>query len=234
MNDHKPNQDINEIKRIYSNSGNLPLVKLLDDNSASILDVGCGAGDNAALIKAYHPNCKIFGITHSLLEARLALAHLEHCWVFDIEKIVPDDLAAKCFDVMIFSHVLEHLRDPATVFAVFTQMLVNGGTVLIAVPNVLFWRQRVKFIIGQFDYESTGTMDETHLRFFTYWTADRFLLGKGSNLYVEYKGASGSVPLWFLRRYLFPKSLSERIDKWGCKHWPNLFGGQILIKAVKK
>jgi len=25
-----------------------------------------------------------------------------------------------------------------------------------------------------------------------------------------------------------------RIDQWGCRHWPNLFGSQVLIKTMKR
>jgi len=159
---------------------------------------------------------------------------MKKCWVFDIEEDFPDDLANQIFDVLIFSHVLEHLRDPSQVLARFTKLLRNGGQMLIAVPNVLSWRMRVQFLLGNFEYEKTGALDETHLRFFTYFTADRYLLSMTSELRLQFKSVSGSVPLWWLRRCILPKSWSEYIDQWGCRHWPNLFGGQVLIKVEKK
>jgi hypothetical protein len=120
------------------------------------------------------------------------------------------------------------------VLAKLVSLLREGGQVLIAVPNVLSWRMRLQFLFGRFEYQSDGVLDDTHLRFFTYFTADKFLLSGISNFEVSSKTATGSVPLWWLRRYLLPKSWCDRIDRWGCRHWPNLFGGQILIKAVKK
>lgn len=221
-------------ERVYTNEGNPPLVDLLGKGCKRLLDVGCGAGDNAALVKSRYPGCDVFGITRSDAEAELARRHMARCWVFDIEDRIPDDLACQSFDALIFSHSLEHLRDPAAVLNRFSRLLGSGGQVLIAVPNILSWRMRIQFSRGNFEYESAGVLDDTHLRFFTYFTADRYLLSKSPGLKATYKAVSGSVPLWWLRRYAFPRRWAEYIDQWGCRHWPNLFGGQILIKAVKR
>ena len=221
-------------ERIYSNQGNPPLINLLGKSCKRLLDIGCGAGDNAVLVKARYSECDLFGITHSAAEAELAQKYMKRCWVFDIEDELPDDLAQQSFDALIFSHVLEHLRDPAVVLARFSRLLRSGGQALIAVPNVLSWRMRLRFLLGRFEYESAGVLDDTHLRFFTYFTADQYLLSKSPDLELANKVADGSVPLWWLRRHVFPQRWSERIDQWGCQHWPNLFGGQVLIKAVKQ
>lgn len=218
--------------RVYANQGNAPLIAMLS-SCTRLLDVGCGAGNNAVLVKARYPTCQVYGVTHSASEAEIAGARMEYCWVSDIERGLPPDSAGQTFDALIFSHVLEHLRDPATVLACFVSLLSDGGQVLIAVPNVLSWRMRLQFLFGRFEYESAGVLDDTHLRFFTYFTADQVLLSRALNLSVQSKSATGSVPLWWLRRHLLPMSWCDRIDKWGCRHWPNLFGGQILMKAVK-
>ena len=222
------------VERVYCNAGNPPLINLLDKGCFKLLDIGCGAGDNAVLIKSAHYECNVYGITYSNAEADLAQNSMVKCWVFDIEGRLSPDLADQHFDCLVFSHVLEHLRDPAEVLARFSRLLRKGGQVLIAVPNVLSWRMRLQFLMGNFTYESAGVLDDTHLRFFTYFTADQYLLSLSPDLEVTYKSADGSVPLWWLRRYVFPRAWSERIDKWGCQYWPNLFGGQVLISAVKR
>lgn len=38
-------------ERVYANAGNPPVLALLEGAVQRVLDVGCGAGDNAALIK---------------------------------------------------------------------------------------------------------------------------------------------------------------------------------------
>jgi SAM-dependent methyltransferase len=220
--------------RVYSNHGNLPLVDLLDSSCGRVIDVGCGAGDNALLLKSRYPSCQVFGVTNSEAEARLAKPRMRHCWVLDIEQDLPADLTGHRFDAVLFSHVLEHLRDPAGALRRFSSLLRNGGHVVIAVPNVLSWRMRLTFLFGRFEYETVGVLDDTHLRFFTFFTAERYLLSQSPDLEVVYKGTTGSVPLWWLRRYILPGRWSERIDAWGCRHWPNLFGWQVLLKAIKK
>lgn len=221
-------------ERVYCNAGNPPLIDLLGKDCNNLLDIGCGAGDNAVLVKFAYSECNIYGITHSVPEAELTRNRMVRCWVFDIEHEFPADLEDQLFDCLIFSHVLEHLRDPAEVLARFSRLLRRGGQVLIAVPNVLSWRMRLQFLSGNFTYESAGVLDDTHLRFFTFFSADRYLLSRCPDLEVSSKTVSGSVPLWWLRRHVFPQAWSESIDQWGCRHWPNLFGGQVLIKAVKR
>jgi 2-polyprenyl-3-methyl-5-hydroxy-6-metoxy-1,4-benzoquinol methylase len=114
-------------ERVYSNSGNSALLDLLDKEFDSVLDIGCGAGDNAALVKSMNHECDIFGITYSASEAALAQKHMTKCWTIDVEVNLPDDLSNQTFDSLIFSHVLEHLRDPAKVVVRFSRLLRRGG-----------------------------------------------------------------------------------------------------------
>jgi 2-polyprenyl-3-methyl-5-hydroxy-6-metoxy-1,4-benzoquinol methylase len=218
--------------RIYKNHGNAPLLALIDSEPRRVLDVGCGAGDNAGLISAKYPGCEIHGVTHSAAEAEIAKLRMKTCWVFDIEKEIPAELTAMKFDAVILSHVLEHLRDPAAILDRFASLVLRGGCVIIAVPNTLSWGMRWQFLRGNFEYRSDGVLDDTHLRFFTFVTADRYLLAKSRKLKLVSKSVTGSVPLWLLRRYLLPKNWSACIDGLGCRIWPNLFGDQVLIKAV--
>jgi 2-polyprenyl-3-methyl-5-hydroxy-6-metoxy-1,4-benzoquinol methylase len=159
---------------------------------------------------------------------------MAECWVSDIEREMPDPLSSMCFDAIILSHVLEHLRDPAEILRRFCGLLRPGGSVLIAVPNTLSWSTRWRFVRGDFEYGADGTLDDTHLRFFTFLTADRYLLAKSAELKLVSKTVTGSVPLWWLRRYILPASWSARLDQIGCRLWPNLFGDQVLMKAIKE
>lgn len=104
---------------------------------------------------------------------------------------------------------------------------------LIAVPNVLTWRQRYRFVRGRFEYEEAGIMDSTHLRFFSFDSTDRYLIQEAARLRLVEKRASGSVPLWLLRRHVLSRALAERIDRLGSRLWPNLFGEQVLVSLER-
>ena len=218
--------------RIYESQSNRPLIEMLKPGSLRILDIGCGSGGNASLIRGRCSSSEIVGVTYSAKEAEMAKRHMTHVWIFDLEGDIPTGLSDQRFDVLICSHVLEHLRDPALTLARLVEMLRAGGQVLIAVPNVLSWRMRLQFLFGKFEYQSGGVLDDTHLRFFTYNTSDG-LLSQSPNLWIEHKIATGSVPLWLLRRHFLSEKWCRHIDRYGCRKWPNLFGNQILISAIK-
>ncbi len=221
-------------ERVYTNEGNPPVVSQIDNRCRRILDIGCGAGDNAALLKSRIPECEIFGVTRSDAEAERARAYMTECWVDDIEENVPDYLLRERFDCIIFSHVLEHLRDPAAVVARFSQLLNKGGSVAIAIPNVLYVGMRLEFLRGNFEYNPDGgILDDTHLHFYTCLTADRYLLAKSADLKLANKIVDGHIPMPGLRGRVIPRTWCKAIDRWGLRHWPNLFGYQIILKAVK-
>jgi 2-polyprenyl-3-methyl-5-hydroxy-6-metoxy-1,4-benzoquinol methylase len=228
MNDPAP------IERVYKNDGNDALLGLLGQECRHVLDVGCGSGDNATLIRERLPGCEIDGITHSPSEAALAGKHMRSCWIFDVEGSIPDAVELQTYDAVIFSHVLEHFRNPAKVVAAYSGYVKSNGVILIAVPNILSWRMRARFLRGDFTYAETGPLDNTHLRFFTFLTVDELLLGEAPALSLEQKIADGSFPLWWARRGLLPKSTCSLIDAWACRRWPNLFAEQILLKARKR
>jgi 2-polyprenyl-3-methyl-5-hydroxy-6-metoxy-1,4-benzoquinol methylase len=220
--------------RIYENSGNPLVIDQIDSGCRRVLDVGCGAGDNARLLKARLPDCEVFGITQSETEAERARTYMTRCWVGDIEDEIPNYLEQERFDCIVFSHVLEHLRNPADVVGRMSTLLRTGGQVVIAVPNVMFINMRLQFLRGDFQYNPEGgILDDTHLHFYSYFTADRYLLTGSPDLRLTKKLVSGYIPQPLLRGRVIPHAMAQAIDRWGLRLWPNLFGYQIVIAAAK-
>jgi hypothetical protein len=54
--------------------------------------------------------------------------------------------------------------------------------VLVSVPNVVNWQTRLAFLFGRFEYQSTGVLDRTHVRFFTFRSAARLLQAAGCSI----------------------------------------------------
>ncbi len=210
----------------YNNAGNAELLALIPAGARTVLDVGCGPGGNARLMRAR--GLEVDGVTISHEEAKVAGAVMRQCFVADLEDGLPAEARENRYDCIVFSHVLEHLRAPAQLVRQSTDLLTDEGVVLIAVPNVLNWRQRIAFMRGRFDYADTGVLDRTHLRFYTFDSAPKLIAE--ADLVLDHLSAPGGTPLWFLRR-LAPKWLTAAVDAWGSKTFPGLVGSQILMRA---
>jgi glycosyltransferase involved in cell wall biosynthesis len=85
-------------------------------------------------------------------------------------------------DCIIYGDVLEHLRDPWSVLRRHIAALSDEGTILICVPNLEHWSFADRLLRGTWDYEPTGLLDDTHLRWFSLETMRRGLLSLGLTL----------------------------------------------------
>jgi SAM-dependent methyltransferase len=214
-------------KDVYRNAGNAPLLALVPEGSLSILDVGCGAGDNARILQA--SRCEVYGLTLSDDEARLARPFCKDVFVKNAE-FDDIDLPDESMDLLICSHVLEHMIQPAATLTRLCRYVKNGGYVLIAVPNMAQWRLRARFLRGDWRRERWGPMDRTHLHFFSFLTAPT-LLEEAPLRLERHVAADLAIPLWPLRRVI--PGLCAKLDTLVGRQWPNLFCAQTLILARK-
>ncbi len=212
--------------RIYENTGNAPLLALAPAISGRALDCGCGAGANARLLRAL--GWEVTGITLSPGERELAARHCARVVVADLEEALPDEIGGG-YDLVVFSHVLEHLRNPERVLGAAKRLLGPKGVVLVALPNALFYPIRLRVLVGRCDYERDGILDETHLRFYNFASGAALLERSGLRL-LEAR-AEGGFPLWRIRS-LLPGPAVARIDALACRWRPGLFGRQSLYRAV--
>jgi SAM-dependent methyltransferase len=165
----------------------------------------------------------VAGITHSKLEAERARGVLDQVVIADLETFDFRDLAQ--FDCIICSHVLEHLRNPGEVLKRSSAALAPGGVILIALPNALYWRQRLQFLLGRFRYTEGGLMDNTHVVFFDWATAQQLVTGAGLRLAdcASEGGFPGS-------RFLGPAGAA--LDQVSLRFAPGLMGTQFVLVAT--
>jgi SAM-dependent methyltransferase len=218
----------------YVNSGNPLVLSLVPSTANRLLDVGCGAGDNARQLRARYPQINIVGLTHNSKEAALAAPHMDAVHVLDLEH----DLSAAVmeswgplFDVLLFSHVLEHLSDPVGIIRRCLTRLAVGGHVIIAVPNVVEWRTRLQLLRGNFSYADHGILDRTHMRFYTFDTAPLELIRPVEGLQLVKRRGTGSVPLGPLRKLTIGNRVWSAVDRAGVVQKPNLFAREIAMLA---
>jgi SAM-dependent methyltransferase len=214
---------------VYKNQGNRSILQFLDEDDRFILDVGCGVGSNGRLVHQFFPLAHVTGVTCSHAEYQEASKHLGSCIHADLER---DNLNFQHrYDVLLFSHVLEHLIDPISVLKKLLPSLRKNGKVIILLPNIANFRTRWMLARGKFEYTKGGVMDETHLRFYTFYTACRYLVDPLPQLEKVSLTVRGSIPLGPFRHYLLHHRLRKVLDEIGCSLYPNLFGGEIIIYA---
>ena len=210
--------------KVYANAGNPPLLALVPADARRVLDVGCGAGDNARLLK--QRGCRVWGVTLSEAEADLARPHCEEILIRNAETD-PLDFPADFFDVVLLSHVVEHMVRPDAALARLAAHLRPAGLALVAVPNMANYRWRLRLLRGDWRGEDSGPFDRTHYHFWSYETADEVFRGTPFRV-VRKSAGDPAVPLWPLRRAL-PRRAARALDGLGGRLFPNLFAGQTLL-----
>jgi len=206
---------------IYGGNVNKAVLERVPKSARRVLDVGCGTGTFGEVLKRSF-GCTVVGITHAEAEAREARGVLDEVVVCDLEQA--DFSALGPFDCIICSHVLEHLRRPRDVLARLAERLAPDGTVVVALPNVLHWKQRLEFLRGRFRYTHGGLMDSTHVVFFDWDTARELVTQAG--LRVDESMADGGFP-----GSRFLGKLGKMLDRSGLRRFPGSFGAQFVIVA---
>ena len=136
-----------------------------------VLDVGCGFATTSARIEKL--GNRVTGIESSAEACAVARTRLTSVLEADLVAAVPPEN----YDAIIFADVLEHLPWPVGVLKRYLQFLAPGGSVIVSLPNVGLWSVRFAHLFGQWNYDETGVLDRTHLRFFTRATA-RWMIGE--------------------------------------------------------
>ena len=134
-------------------------------NARVVVDVGCGTGALCAGYRRLNPRARLLGIEKDAEAAAIAARRMDEVAVVDVEQN-PLPFPDRPIDCIIYSDVLEHLRDPWAVMRRHIEALSADGTLLICVPNVEHWSFAERLLRGNWDYEPSGLLDETHLRWF--------------------------------------------------------------------
>lgn len=153
-----------------------------------LLDLGCGAGGNAAALAAALGVDRPVGLDWAAPALRRAAAD----GVVAVQGAIDGaDLPFRdcAFDVVVMSEVIEHLVDTDHAVAEARRVLRPGGWFLVTTPNLAAWFNRVLLLGGvqpAFSEVSTtrvygrpGTEVVGHLRLFTRRALVAFLAGAG-------------------------------------------------------
>jgi len=144
----------------------------------TVLDIGCGAGALGKRLKEDGVVSSVYGLDVSESAVLAAEEVLDGAWIFDAESdLIPEEVPLADIDLIIVSEVLEHLFEPEALLKKIRSII--SVPVLISVPNILFWKNRLKLLFGSFQYTQSGIMDWGHIRFFTIKTLKESLVRGG-------------------------------------------------------
>ena len=197
---------------------------------ARVLDVGCGAGALARVLRAA-TDAELLGIEPDPIRAERARSYGLNVRTGYLSRDLIREIGV--FDVVLFADVLEHLPNPQSMLLLSRDALKPGGAVILAVPNVAHWSVRLCLLRGKFEYQPFGIMDATHLRWFTAENI-RLLLTSAGFKVIEYRATVGAgLPDNESRapfRWLSARRRASAL-RLGCRVWPTLFGVQHVLKA---
>ena len=182
--------------------------------------MGCGEGKTGKVLREKGFE-EIVGVEINEAYARGGQSNYDRLIVGDIEKIdLPYEKGH--FDCILYGDVLEHLVDPWQVLENHSFFLKNEGVIICSIPNIRHYRIiRKLFFKGRWEYQESGILDRTHLRFFTLHSIQEMLEGGGFEIKRIIRRPSAAKWLKLINRLLRNRLI-------------NLLVRQYIILAVKR
>lgn len=154
---------------------------------ASVLDLGGGPGDLAALL--VEKGCRVTLVdSDPPTRALPGLDFVRH----DLDRPLPVDV--RPFAAILALDIIEHLASPERFLRELRRLFdERPRRLILTTPNVAFVVQRLMLLVGQFNYGRVGILDRTHRRLFTFRTLKRLLREEGFRVRVV-KGVPAPFP----------------------------------------
>lgn len=189
-----------------------------------VLDIGCDTGRFGLALKT-EKRCIVDGIETDPSAIAEAVKRLDTVH----ERTITDESSfsgLENYDSVLLLDVLEHLQDPWAVLRGIFKVLAPGGTLSIVTPNVAHISVIRRLLCGSFEYTNYGTMDRTHLRWFTRKSLSRMLFDAGFNTV-----SIDMVPL--IPRVNTDGPVRRALARAAVSFFPDLLGGSIIAVGRK-
>jgi 2-polyprenyl-3-methyl-5-hydroxy-6-metoxy-1,4-benzoquinol methylase len=174
----------------YNPKGQGVILELVPPGS-TVLDLGCT--DGFLGVELARKGCRLWGVDiDSDAVAAVPAGVYEDARAFDLNTLAADAQLPwpdQRFDVILAADVLEHLVDPVTVLRTLITHLSARGQVVVTLPNVAHLTVRLGLLVGRFDPQVHGILDETHLHLYTHRSADQLMQACGLRV-VSVRGTS--------------------------------------------
>lgn len=187
------------VDNLYHTVARGELAQMFTNVPSLILDVGCSAGSNAALVKSRFPGSRAWGIEMNRDAAALARQKLDRVLHgrfedFDLRK---EGMEHGTLDAVLLTDVLEHMYNPWDVMVKLRPYLSSTGQLVLSIPNVRNLWLMDELSKGNWAYTAEGLLDITHIRFFTRKEMIKFAEETGYRvLQARYSIDGRLAPLW--------------------------------------
>lgn len=161
-------------------------------SKSTVLEFGPANGRMTKYMKE-QLNCKVYAVEIDENSAKDAEKYTEKIIVDSIENYSwQKEFKGLRFDYIIFADVLEHLYNPEEVLNSVREFLKDDGSILVSIPNISHNAIILGLLKNEFNYSSTGLLDNTHIRFFTKKTFDKLI--KKVGYFTSYETAIFTNP----------------------------------------
>ena len=162
------------------------LIERIRPNSI-VLEFGPANGRMTKYMKE-QLNSKVYAVEIDENSAKDAEKYTEKIIVDSIENYSwQEEFKDLKFDYIIFADVLEHLYYPEKVLTNVKEFLKDDGRILVSIPNITHNSIIINLLKNEFNYNPTGLLDNTHIRFFTKKTFDELIEKTG--YFINYETA---------------------------------------------
>ena len=130
-----------------------------------VLEVGCGLGEMLAKVQLEYPHSQVYGLEFQPEIAEIGSQVLNIVYS-DIEKFYIPFGNIK-FDYIILADTLGCFHNPDKVLKKLKSRLKAGGSFLCRIPNFMHVSVVHQLLLGEFEYQDEGILDEKYSKFFT-------------------------------------------------------------------
>ncbi len=167
------------------------LLRLIPADASAILDIGCAWGGLGARLKARQP-CHVTGLEAHPQAAAHAASLLDRVIEAPFAPL-PADLAEAGFDCILLIETLEYVADLEALLRDVETRLAAGGSLIVRVHNLGYWRVIEGLAAGAWDGARHGRLGQTRLRFFT-WSSLVQALNAAGFIVTASETARGEAP----------------------------------------
>lgn len=175
------------------------MVPFLPANIGRVLEIGCGEG---AFAYNYANALERWGVELSASDSEKARPFFDRLLNGTYSQVAAE-LPDGYFDLVVCNDVIEHMEDHDAFLRSIRTKLRDGGRLVGSVPNVRYLRVLYEFLVKKdWRYKGNGTLDHSHLRFFTRKSLLRVLREHGLVVRKFHGINRAGKPWWALHKSL--------------------------------